>query len=134
MTSHNLVLLLHLLSAGVLIGVAFFSLVFTAKAPVPAEQLKFVDKLRSYGTLAVGALLLSGLFLVWDEPGKLGSWRFWLKMGLILVDGFLAQALIKTKILRAMNGGDQAGLYRLTTISAVIITLVVALGFISATN
>ena len=88
MTWIQFVLLLHLLSAGALIGVAVFSVVLTVKKPVESGRLQTLTLIRSAGTYAVGLLIVTGIYLAWKHfVGWPTSIRFWTKMGLIVIDG-----------------------------------------------
>ena len=134
MPFEQFVLLLHLLGAGVLIGVAVFSVVLSINKPVDQSRLQSIALFRRFGTYSVGLLIVTGIYLAWKHYG---GWpttvRFWIKMGLIVLDGILAQAVIKQKIDQAINGDDQAqqSLPLWTSISALVILLIVTLGFLT---
>ncbi|MDP3993009.1 MAG: hypothetical protein Q8Q05_02250 [bacterium] len=131
------VLLLHLLGAGVLIGVAVFSVVLSISKPVDQSRLQSIALIRRFGTYSVGLLIITGVYLAWQHYG---GWptipRFWIKMGLIVLDGILAQVIIKQKINRAMNGDTASanGLPLWTSISALVILLIVTLGFLTTSG
>jgi hypothetical protein len=135
MSLHDLVLLLHILGAGVVIGVVFFSLVLAFKKPLDPSWLGVLKFIRRFGTMAVGWEVLTGLYLAFSESDEVFSSKiFWIKMGLIVVDGFLAQAVIGRKLSEAQSGVDAKGLKLATLVSALVILLVVTLGFLIANS
>ncbi len=137
MNSEQFVLFLHLIGAGILIGVAVFSVVLSVSKPLDQSRLQTVTLIRRYGTYSVGLLIVTGVYLAWKHYG---GWptvpRFWIKMGLIVLDGILAQVIIKHKINQAMNGDTASanGLPLWTSISALIILLIVTLGYLTTSS
>ena len=131
------VLLLHLLGAGVLIGVAVFSVLLSVAKPVDQARLQSLKLIRLSGTYAVGLLVITGVYLAWQH---FGGWpthvRFWVKMGLIVVDGFLAQFVIRQKVNQAISGDGSSttALPLWTVVSALVIILIVTLGFLTTSS
>ena len=137
MSFEQFVLLLHLLGAGVLIGVAVFSVVLSVNKPVDQSRLQSIALIRLFGTFSVGLLIVTGIYLAWKHYG---GWpttpRFWIKMGLIVLDGILAQMIIKQKIDQALSGDEMSGksLPLWTSVSALVILLIVTLGFLTTSS
>ena len=137
MSFEYFILLLHLLGAGVLIGVALFSIALTVSQPLDQSRLLTIVLIRRFGTYSVGLLIITGIYLAWQH---FGGWptsvRFWTKMGLIVLDGVLAQVVIKQKIARAISGDNTAAssLPLWTSISALVILLIFTLGFLTTSG
>lgn len=138
MDLHDFILLLHIIGAGILIGVAVFSLVLSVSKSLTKERLQTIALIRQFGTYSVVLLFLSGVYLAWRH---FGGWpttlRFWTKMALIVVDGILAQVVIKQKINRAINEDEETFRNNLpiwTAISALIIFMIVTLGFLTTSG
>ena len=122
---HLSFLILHLIGAGVIIGVVVFSVLLNIKDGVSQERLKIFRMVRLTGTVAAGWLLATGLVLYFQEADELkGNILFWIKMGLFILDGLIAVLLIDRKI-------KQQPIPNLTVwaiINAVIILAIVVLG------
>ena len=96
MTLHSVTLLLHLLGAGVIIGVGFFSVILTLRSPLDQGKVETVKHIRFYGTLTIGLLIATGVILAFLKgPELLSSTRFWLKMSLIVIEGMVDKLVIK---------------------------------------
>src|SRR3990172_11063797 len=96
---HALFLILHIVGAGVIIGVVVFSVLLNIKEGVSQERLKIFQMVRLTGTIAAGWLLATGLVLYFQEADELkGNILFWIKIGLFVLDGLIAVLLIDRKI------------------------------------
>ena len=99
---HLIALILHMLGAGLTLGVVFLSLFAVIKPPVTE---KAIDRLMFISTFGMGASawqFLSGLLLVipeWKEYQ--GNSLFWTKIILYTLDGALASMLIAKQAKRA---------------------------------
>lgn len=135
MSEHEFTVLLHILGAAVLIGVVFFSLTLSIEKPLTTERLRMIKYLRPFGMYAAIWELITGIHLAsadWDAFNH--NPIFWSKMVLFLVDGVLAERIIKRKIelLEAKAAGEVAVKHDLllwTWISVLVILTVVILGF-----
>lgn len=132
---YNLMLTLHILGAGVLIGITVFSVMLTIKKPIVFESIKMMHLMHKLGPIAAGALLLTGIYLVSQNPeGLKGNPIFLAKIGLFVLDGLIAGVVINRKInyLATQNNSqvvaDDSSLYFLTLANLVILTAIVALG------
>lgn len=99
---HLLFLILHIIGAGVIIGVVVFSILLNIKEGVSVERLKIFQMVRLTGTIAAGWLLATGLVLYFQEAEELKSnILFWAKMGLFVLDGIIAVLIIDRKVKKA---------------------------------
>lgn len=136
MSLHDIILLLHILGAGVVIGVVFFSLVLAFKKPLDTNRLSALKLVRGYGTTGVGWMFITGVILVYlenqDGNHLLSSRVFWMKMALIIADGILVYAVINRKISQLESGSTAAtpGLKTATFVSALLFLGIVTLGFL----
>lgn len=144
MSVHQFVLLLHLLGAGVMIGIGFFSLYLVLRSPVEAFKIRALESIRGAGFGVASWQLITGLHLTiygghWVELRT--SWLFWLKMAVFVADGVLAEKVIRRELKRINDLPQGAGLtgqaasqpLKLTlTISALFIALMVTIGFFLA--
>ena len=131
---HLLFLILHVLGAGVLIGVVVFSVSLNIQKSVTPERIKMFLKIRNTGTYAAALMLVTGLVLYFQEPEEFNeSVLFWVKIGLFVVDGIIAVLIIdrKAKNAIATNAGKPAPISNMTIwvlANLVIIFTIVTLG------
>lgn len=136
MSLHDVVLLLHILGTGVVVGVIFFSLVLAFKKPLDSNKLSILKLVRGYGTAGVSWMFLTGVILVYienqDGNNLLSSEIFWVKMALIIADGILAYLVINRKISQLESGSTAAapGLKTATIVSTLFFIGIVTLGFL----
>src|SRR3972149_7792733 len=96
---HMLFVILHIIGAGVLIGVVIFSVLLNIKEGISEERLKIFQMVRTTGTFAAAWLLATGLVLYFQEAEELkNNVLFWAKMGLFVVDGLIAVLIIDRKL------------------------------------
>ena len=96
---HLLFVILHIIGAGVIIGVVVFSVLLNIKEGVSEERLKIFQTVRLTGTIAAGWLFVTGLVLYFQEAEELkGNILFWIKMGLFVLDGMIAVLIIDRKV------------------------------------
>lgn len=138
MTIEQLILLLHILGAGVLIGVVFFSLMLTIKKPVTPEKLKMVSYIMKFGLYGSAWQLLTGLGLMYYNWADIKSlWIFWLKLGLYVLLGPISTQVIKVKVNKALAENDQAvadSLSVYTWMMVLIVVAIVTIGFLLVEN
>ena len=142
MSVHQFVLLLHLLGAGVMIGIGFFSLYLVWRSPIETFKMKALETIRGAGFGVAVWQLLTGLHLTiygghWELLRT--SWLFWLKMAVFLADGILAEIVIRGGLKRSNGLADQpagqlAGqpLKRSLAVSTLFIALMATIGFMLA--
>lgn len=122
---HQLFLILHIIGAGVIIGVVVFSVLLNIKEGVSQERLRIFQMVRLTGTVAAGWLLVTGLVLYFQEADELkGNVLFWIKIGLFVLDGIVAVLIIDRKIKRT----PVPNMTVWAIINALILFAIVALG------
>ncbi|MEK9167687.1 MAG: hypothetical protein AAB613_03020 [Patescibacteria group bacterium] len=105
MTLFRFALLVHLISASVVMGIVFFSLVFSVSKPLDEIKLKAISFIRKFGLYATGLTVISGVYMAyrhWDELSS--SPLFWTKIILIGLDYFIAVRLINAKVASGLSG------------------------------
>lgn len=130
MDVHTLVLILHVLGAGVIIGIVFFSLVVALHPRVwsamALDRLHFVGK---FGIWASMWMFVTGLVLAFQDWDTLRtSWVFWGKMATYIVEGTFAGLLITHTVMRARAELRPRGLGTIMLVHALLILLIVSLG------
>ncbi len=131
---HLLFLILHILGAGVLIGVVVFSVLLNIQGALTSERLKIFQTIRNTGTYAAVVMVITGLVLYFQEPEEFkDNILFWVKIGLFVLDGIIAVLIIDRKVKNAI--ADQTGKSKSTSnmtiwvlVNLVIIFTIVALG------
>lgn len=100
---HILFLTLHILGAGVMIGIVVFSVVLNIQGTVTPERLKIFQTIRNTGIYAAIWLVITGLVLFFQEPEEFKrNVLFWVKMGLFVLDGIIAVLVIDRKTKNAL--------------------------------
>jgi|SRR3989344_4221466 len=105
MTLFRFALLVHLISASVVMGIVFFSLVFSVSKPLDEVKLKAISFIRNFGLYAMGLTVIAGVYMAyrnWDELNS--SPIFWTKIILIGLDYFIAVRLIHAKVASGLSG------------------------------
>lgn len=134
MSFHLILLILHVLGAGVVIGIVVLALVAVIKPPVTAQAM---DRLHFVSRFGMGASIwqfLTGLIMSiqdWDEFR--GNRLFWTKIILYVVEGALASRLLarqsRQTYEQTLNGQTTKG-NRLRTTLSVHAGLIVAIAVI----
>lgn len=130
---YNLMLTLHILAAGVLIGIVVFSLVLTIKNPVNRERLITVQTIRKLGPAAAIILIFTGVSLISQNPSILKEKMFFAKIILFISEGIIAEIIINRKIKNALTLESEQPIptnpmFIWTLSSVVIVIAIVALG------
>lgn len=99
---YNLMLTLHILAAGVLIGIVVFSLMLTIKNPINREHLIIVQTIRKLGPAAAIVLIFTGVSLISQNPSVLKEKIFFAKIILFIFEGIIAEMIINRKIKNAL--------------------------------
>jgi len=133
MTQKVLLLTFHLIGVGTLVGVVFASVYYVLKLKT-VEQLKDFITLRRIGAAGATLAILSGLVMSYRWLGNLiYEVAFMSKMGLILLDGIIAE-FVFVKVLkkaRAENSTESIK-NKLLPWAIVSVLIVVAIITISA--
>lgn len=135
MSTHLILLILHVLGAGVVIGVAVLAFAAVIRPPInqtTLDRMAFVGKFGMWGSIWQ---LLTGVGLMaqeWDELR--GNTLLWTKIVLWAVEGFLASTVVSRQVKRIEGALAQnlappaAGLTTTLLTNAVIILLIAAIG------
>ncbi|HSX57949.1 MAG TPA: hypothetical protein VLE47_01595 [Candidatus Saccharimonadales bacterium] len=67
---HTLVLIIHVIGAGLIIGMAFTSLLVLTTKPFVPESMKVMQRFAKFGPFIFLTQLLTGLYLAWSEYDK----------------------------------------------------------------
>ncbi len=136
---HTFVLLLHIIGAGILLGVVLFSLALSIRGSLTLERLKIIKLIRVFGPFGAGFLVLTGLYLYFTEADQLQeNFLFWIKIALFLIDGTLALMVINRKIAFALAEQEKGGAVRENKLSfwilinTVFILTIISLGVVIA--
>lgn len=134
---HLITLILHMLGAGLTLGIVLLSLFAVIRPPVTTtaiEHLKFAGK---FGMGASAWQFISGLMLVMPEWNEFrGNTLFWTKILIYTLDGFLASMLLAKQAKRAAqnvatgNATTGAGLRNVAWVHALLIMAVAVIGVI----
>lgn len=100
---HLVVLILHVLGAGVLIGIVVFSVILNIQGILTPERMKIFQTIRNTGIYASAVQLITGIVLYFQEPEEFKeSVFFWVKIGLFVLDGIIAVLVIDRKVKNAL--------------------------------
>lgn len=131
-------LTLHIIGAGIFVGIVVFSLLLTFWKPFNKERLRVVLLIRSVGIYAAILMLVSGILLYFQDSEEFSrSPLFWIKIGLFMLDGFIAIFYIDRKIQNNLATQNNKPIPArpwtlLVLINLIIIFAIVTLGVIIA--
>jgi len=134
MNFHDLVLVLHILGAGVLVGVVVFSFVLAVVPPLTVEKVNLIDRLTPFGKFGSAWQLLTGLYLAghsWSDIKSLTI--FWLKIGLFVAAGLIIEFLVRRQAHLALEENNPKAAKLLlagSILLVVVIILIVTIGVI----
>lgn len=129
MDYHVTLLILHIIGAGLLIGVVVFSLSLAFKKTWSQNRIHTLHYIGTFGIWASMWQLVTGVLLAsseWEEFS--GSHIFWTKMGLYVVEGVLASMLIMRKAKQLQEGDSKPGFMVLLLIHTILILGIVGIG------
>lgn len=132
----TLFLTLHIIGAGIFIGIVVFSLLLTVWKPFTQDSLRVILAIRSVGIYTAVLMLLSGIFLYFQNPDEFKTnILFWIKMGLFVFDGLFAILYVDRKINSNLSAQDNKQLSSrpwtfLIIINLIAIFTIVTLGVI----
>lgn len=135
MSTHTILLILHVFGAGIMIGVGVFAFVVVARPPVTEKGLDRIGFVGRLGMWASIWQLLTGAGLMANEWGELSrNPLIWTKIALWVLEGALSSMLIGRQVVRiraalAVNQPPPAvGLASTLLLNAVIIIAITAIG------
>lgn len=95
----TIVLTLHVIGAGLMLGVVFFAFLIVLEKNLDSVKLSVLKKIYIFGTVAAIWQLITGVILYFLDDGEFrDSKMFWLKIGLFLLDGIVAVGIVDRKI------------------------------------
>jgi uncharacterized membrane protein len=136
-TIHLIVLILHVIVACLLLGMAFYSLIAVLKTPIAPNNFFMFKTIQAWGKPLAGSQLILGIILVWMEPEAFAhNSLIWAKFVLYILAGYLSVAVIKRKIELLDSEKNNPQLERSLTGVAwalfIIVLLIVVIGVIAA--
>lgn len=94
-----LLLTLHVIGAGVLIGIIAIAIALSFTKEISLERAKIYQLFGKIGFIAGMVLLVTGVGLYLQEPDEFrNSTLFWVKIGLFIVDGIIATQIVDRKV------------------------------------
>lgn len=127
---HILLLVLHILGAGLLIGVVFLSLFLSVKPTWTPEKLSHLKFVGQFGMWASIWLFVTGVILAASEWHEFQSNKlFWAKMALYVLEGTLASQLIGKKA-RLAASGQPSGLSLVLVLQTLLVVGIIALAVV----
>lgn len=126
-TLHDIVLILHVLGAGVIIGIGVLALAIAKKKTLSPEEITRLQWVGKFGLPASIVQLVTGLYLASADWGTLHSSKiFWTKMIVFVLQGVIAGRFIAKKVKAAGEG--KGGLFAILLLHSLMILTIVALG------
>ncbi len=129
MDFHIILLTLHVIGAGLILGVVLLSLFAAFRKTWSPERIATLHFIGSFGKWASVWQLLTGIGLAsgeWDELGS--SPIFWTKMVLYVLEGALAGMLIERRAKQLEVGAETSGFMTILLVHAILIIGIVVLG------
>ncbi len=131
-TLHTIVLILHVLGATVIIGIAFVSLIIQLRPPITHDLVILLDRIWKIAGITIGIQVLTGLYLAMSEWDKVSANPlFWVKIVLVFVVGLTIGLVSRSKFAR-MKDSDKpiAGDIRLAWLGLLVFAVVASIGVI----
>lgn len=130
---HTIVLALHVIGAGLMLGVVFFAFLIALKKTLDPSKLSVLKNIYVFGTVAAIWQAVTGVILYFQEDGAFRDSKiFWLKIGLFIFDGIIAMLVIdrKIKMVESESKGevDLKNTYLWNLLSLLIIISIITLG------
>lgn len=131
---HTIILALHVIGSGLMLGVVFLSFMIVIKKVIDPTKLSLLKNLYVFGTVGAIWQVITGLILYFQEPDEFKTSNiFWIKMGLFVLDGIIALAIIDRKIKSAASAKTKGDVDLMKTyiwnlVSLLIISSIITLG------
>lgn len=127
-----LLLTLHLIGVGMVVGTVFATLIFVYKNLTDPTNLTTHQTVRKLGMYGAGLAIVTGIIMAWRfRIPIIGNWLFDAKLILILIDGIIAERVIKHQIDASLvnkNSPDlRSKLLGWAWISIIVIVAVIAI-------
>ena len=96
---HTIVLALHIIGAGLMLGVIFCAFIIAFKKTLDASKLSILKNIFVFGTVGAIWQTITGVILYLQEDGEFKDSKiFWAKIGLFVLDGIVAVLIIDRRI------------------------------------
>lgn len=96
MSFHLLIMILHVLGAGLLLGIVILSVLAVIKPPVTKQAMDRLHFISRYGVWGSAWQFLTGVVLYYQDRAELNHQPiFWVKLGLYVIEGILASTLLQ---------------------------------------
>src|SRR3990170_5958969 len=104
MDLHRIIIILHLLGAGILIGLVVITALLAFKKSFSLQTLAVLNQVKWLGPFFSGLQLVTGLFLYWEDRDELNdNPLFSTKIGLYVIEGTLAGLVIDRRVAQLMS-------------------------------
>ena len=130
---HTIVLALHVIGAGLMLGVVFFAFIIVCKKVLDPSKLLILKNIFIFGTVGAIWQTITGIILYFQEGGEFKDSKiFWVKIGLFVLDGIVALLIIDRRIkIIESESKSEANLgktYLWSLLSLLIIISIIILG------
>lgn len=127
-----LLVTLHLIGVGLVVGAVFTTLIFVLQNLFDTANNKTHLTVRKLGMMGAGLAILTGIIMAFRYKIPLwGNWTFDAKLLLILADGLIANFVIKRHLEAAMAGTKASNLRQTLLgwawVSVIVIVAVIAI-------
>lgn len=133
---HEILLILHIIGAGVLVGMIAVALMIIFSKTVIVDRWKLFGMFGRLGMIAAGWQLLTGIGLYLLEPDNFkSSTLFWVKIGLFVLDGIIATQIVDRRVRSVSTNKESASAGILSTAylaNFLIISAIITLGVLIA--
>lgn len=126
---HNSALILHVLGAALILGVAFVTLVIELKKYSSDQIISLTGIVWKIAGIAINLQILTGFYLAWREWDKVGNNPyFWLKLFFFFVIGTIVGTINRRRFHQLKEGKvDNSGV-RWAVIGLLTFVLIATLG------
>lgn len=134
---HLFILTLHILGAGILIGLVVITFLIAFRLDFSTRSLDFLNKIKYLGPGISTLQFATGAYLYWVERDEFNENRlFWAKIIVYLIEGSLAGLIIDRKVKQAKAKGDDPKLLStlrwLYAVHALLIIVITVIGVVIA--
>src|SRR5258708_2120678 len=107
-TLHTAILVLHVLGATIIIGVAFVTLIIEIKKYTSKQILTLTEFIWKIAGIALGIQMLTGFYLAWSEWDKISKIPYFgIKMFLFFVVGTVVGIVNRNRFKKLQEGTEK---------------------------
>src|SRR3989344_1481674 len=130
---HTIVLVLHVIGAGLMLGTVFFAFIIALKKVLDPSKLSLLKNIFVFGTIGAIWQTITGIILYFQEKDEFEDSKIFLvKIVLFILDGIVALLIIdrRIKAIEAKSKGEinLEKTYLWNLLSLLIIVSVITLG------